>query len=155
MQVEIDSPPYPTPNCSDERLYQLLADLRGWLVAMIPQLADEGCVVQGTVGPLLHTNAFRMMSVPDKYAVWVMMRRVREDWDRLLREYEDRWDNMKAVAERGFAVVAAIEAFNWLMLDQETREARVEAHRMRIRRRRAKLRAYLDKEETGEASGAT
>jgi hypothetical protein len=125
MSTEITSPPWPTDSAKADTMFDVLKDLHRW--------AGEYRDVVNTGSD--HAAIQPLRAVPRKavhdslpiayhYANFVGVRRIRELWDALVREYEDSWDSAAAFARRRWLVGLCVDFLNNAWLSQEVREAK-------------------------------
>ena len=139
MAEEIISPPYPADTTTVPRLLQHLVALREWLIDMrfwANETASEAGYPGEVVPPIEHIPAipdlarFGVVSVVDIMRSYMGMRSLREEWDSMVRLYEDAWNCKPAVIMRLRCVQQAVMILMHAFVDPETREARQEeAHR--------------------------
>lgn len=128
MAEEITSPPWPTDSTQVDTLFDVLRQLHHW-AGEYRTLVNAGSDHQA-VPPLrdLPRKAVHdALPVVYHYSNYLGVRRVRELWDALVRDFEDSWDSAAAFARRRQLVAVTVEFLNNAWLSQEAREAKVAA----------------------------
>lgn len=130
MSTEIISPPWPTDTARVDTLFDVMKELHRWAGeyrATINAAADHQ-----TIPPLRDVPRKAVhdaLPVVYHYANYTAVRRVREMWDAIVRDYEEAWDSGAAFARRRALVAACVDFLNNAWLSQEAREAKLEAAR--------------------------
>jgi hypothetical protein len=135
--MEINSPPYPKQNCSPRNLFQNLCELHDWASGQHTWANDEAARLNAPESPHIPplvpkpvgTNAmtrFQQLSVPDMNSSWQAMRAIREQYDEIVRNYEDEADwNSDVCSYHQIGIVkAATLLLSVAFLDHEKREAK-------------------------------
>ena len=101
--MEINSPPYPKQNCSPRNLFQNLCELHDWAYGQHTWANNEAARLNAPENPYIPPlvfkprgsdpmSRFHQLSVPDMYSSWQAMREIREQYDKIVRNYEDEAD---------------------------------------------------------------
>jgi hypothetical protein len=141
----IGSPPYPKESSTADMLYQSLLELQDWVRSNREELnehADTDVVPKTT--KLGRREAYLLQPVMLQFQQFVMMRKLREEWDHLLRSYEDAWNSEACIRQRMLLVRTAALMCNDAALPQEHREARNQAHQERLQRNFEKFASFVD-----------
>lgn len=134
MENEINPPPYPTGNTSPEKLFDHLADLISWTAEHQEWANDELEALNSPEdfritfdpGSKVTRDAFFATSVKDMYGTWRAMRQIREQYDEVVRNYEEEsdWCSKPCIFLRVSLVKAASVLLSVAFLDSEKREAK-------------------------------
>lgn len=151
--MEIHSPPYPTRNTNPSMLLRYLSELHEWVTDHKDWVNEEAERLNApedffirTVTPLpLANSQFFTVSVEDMYMSWRALRDIREQYDDLVRNYEEveEWESDKAIFLRANLVKAAALLLEIAFLDSEKREAREFEMQKKLRK---KVEAVLRKQ---------
>lgn len=152
---DVLSPPYPNEMSTAQSLYRHFGDLRKWVDAQRdevnvlltrPPLSEKDGIEQI---PLLRElpgdQLYRSLGVGVHFTHLCLLRRIREDWDALLRDYETVWSSTKCVEIRAEILRHAAALVADTSLDNESREARKEQLVKMVARRSKKLNSVIDK----------
>lgn len=124
MATDIQSPPYPSETATADALYSNIAALRKWVVAYRDQHNTAvGRLVVPALKKLPARDAYGYQPLKVQFFHLLFLRRVREQWDRLVRTYEDDWDDKRCVQQRALLLVSAAMVVNTAGLSTEQREA--------------------------------
>jgi hypothetical protein len=127
MSQEILSPPYPSNLTTARRLYDLLGDVRDWVLTY----RDDLNVKAGRDVILLprepaSCELYVGLSVVTHASHVICLRKLREHWDSNLRDHEDAWDCAASVRARIGLVQAAAMLLADAFISDEARELRRE-----------------------------
>jgi hypothetical protein len=135
--MKINSPPYPKQNCSPRNLFQNLCELHDWVSGQQAWANREAARLNVPENPYIPplvpkpvgTDAmprFQQLSVPDMYSSWQAMREIREQYDKIVRNYEDEadWNSDVCIFHQIGIVKAATLLLSVAFLDHEKREAK-------------------------------
>ena len=134
--MEIISPAYPKNNASPAVLYGSLCELyawtaehRDWANAMALKLNAPDNPFIPELGPLPSTECserFLNLAVPDMFMSWQGLRRIREKYDDIVRNYESEteWESNPSVFHRINIVKMAAVLLTVAFLNYEHREAK-------------------------------
>lgn len=124
MTEDLHSPPYPGDGTNPALLFKYLGELSEW-VNLYRQTLNEGAGVE--IIPALRTmpawTIYQAQPVPVMWSHFIVMRRIREEWDHLVRQYEDAWDCTACARQRIVLVQTAALMFNDAFVSYEQREA--------------------------------
>lgn len=125
MSEEIKSPPYPGPGATWRGLYHALYELHDWVV--LHRDAVNAAVGRDVVPPVAEAVplpvAYMSLAVSIQYAHLLYLRRVREEWDHLVRQYESAWDCPACIRARASLTQLAATLVNGAFVPYEQREA--------------------------------
>lgn len=125
---EIVSPPFPaSPLMMPLQLWHLCRDFEAWLRA-------ESVAVHGETGrdcctkirELPRTEPFLNLGFLQHCCIWMELRRLRETFDRIVRNHDDDWDSKNALRLRHMLVKRGILVLEYAFLPREVLEARME-----------------------------
>lgn len=143
MSEEITSPPFPNDTTTLPRLLQHLSDLRVWVIDL-RFWANETVSGLGSPAPLIpeeeeipqipDLQRMHMISIPDIMGSYIGMRTLREQWDGIVRTFEDNWDCRHAIKGRLQAIRIGYNILNDAFVSPEQREARREATFSKMRK---------------------
>jgi hypothetical protein len=136
--MEINSPPYPKNSGSPRDLFFNLIDLYQWAAEQFDWANEEAIRLNAPDTPFIRkmgqeplpTDAaitqFTRLAVPDMFMSWQALRRIREKYDAIVRNYEeeDAWNSDACVFHRITTVKAAALLLSVAFLDFERREAK-------------------------------
>lgn len=146
MSDELTSPPYPGEACTVDLLYKHLGDLREWVLDLRDGLnAIAGQEIIPAVKPIGKKPAYAAQPVLQHFQHLMFMRKVREEWDHVVRLYEDDWDDKHCIRARLMLVQAAAVQLNEAFVPQEVREARAQQHMERVQQAFTNLGAMFSK----------
>jgi hypothetical protein len=144
MSDEVLSPPFPRPNFKIHRLLSHLSELRQWIVQnrfwaneAYAAFGGDGDLVplEEHIPPIPDTHMYvSRISLCDMYQTYCYMRRLREGWDTMLRDWEEEWESKTAVKHRLSLVHAGVSILANAFVDPETREAHLESFNKRARK---------------------
>lgn len=121
---DIASPPYPTESTNADGLYRTLKALREWLLKY--RDSHNSAVGQDVIpAPKSVPNkaAYLTQPVSTQFGHLMYIRRLREQWDHLVRMYEDNWDDPACLRGRVIMFQTATIVFNSAFTPLEHREA--------------------------------
>lgn len=122
---EIESPPYPNEGTNTDGLYNALAQLKTWVDVYRPVLnAEVGQDVIPSVRPLPAREAYRCQPVLSMFSHMVLVRRMREGWDHIVRNYEAMWHDPMCVRQRVVLLQSAAVLLNGVFMPFEYKETR-------------------------------
>ncbi len=123
MSEEILSPPYPSIGSTAHMLYGYLKELRKWVYHYRDALNQSaGQELIPAVLRIPRPEAYINQPVPTQWSHWLTMRRTREEWDHLVRCYEDCWDSAACARQQAMIVQHAAVTLNHAFTPQEVRE---------------------------------
>jgi hypothetical protein len=141
---ELVSPPYPGEGANHDALYNALKDFRSWIVHYRDALnAEVGQEVIPLPREMPDRRVYAILAVPLQNGHLAFMRRVREQWDHLVRSYESAWDCPPCVRQRVLLVQTAAAFFNDAFTAFEQREARASTEMRRMQRSFDRLVSHL------------
>jgi hypothetical protein len=134
--MEIDSPPFPKNSASPKALFDSLRELYNWTASyrdwanmeaqrlnapeepFIPELGPEPTSRTGEM--------FVNLAVPDMFVSWQMLRKIRERYDGIVRNFENEedWNSDSCIYHRIHTVRVAALLLSVAFLDYERREAK-------------------------------
>jgi hypothetical protein len=128
MSQEIDSPPYPGEGSNGDVLLGHLKKLRKWVVTQREAMNETvGQEVVPDVREIPDKRAYTSQPVATQYEHLLVLRRLREEWDHLIRCYEDDWNCKTCVRAQAVLMQSAAVLLNTAFTPYEVRE--MEAHR--------------------------
>ena len=160
---EILSPPFPRDTTTLPRLLTCLSELRGWLLEhrfwaneTYANLGGDGDVIPlpEHLPQIPDASRYQAISVQDIFQTYMMLRKLREEWDAMVRVYEEDWQARPAVAWRlrilrtGYAIL--VNAF----VDPETREAHNETFARKVKKVQLRIFKKLGIDKEVGRSGA-
>lgn len=144
--MEISSPPYPKNNASPAVLYRELCELYVWTAnhrewanteALRLNAPDDPFIPElGPIPSNKSTERFLNLAVPDMFMSWQMLRKIRERYDDIVRNYESErdWESDASVFHRISVVKMAAVLLSLAFLDYERREAKGHEYMKKIHR---------------------
>lgn len=143
-EQEIISPPWPGEGTTTELLYQRLLELRDWINHYRDGLNEQvgQDLIPATRKPP-KVAVYSMQPVPTQYYHLMVMQRLRQQWDHLVRSYEDEWDSRWRVQRHIMLVQAAVQMFNDAFTSFEVQEARAHEEHDKMQRSFEQLRAVM------------
>lgn len=143
---EVRSPPYPGEGSTTDLLYANLQGLRSWVLHYRTALNEEvGEQTIPAVKKLPDKKAYVFQPVMTQYQHLMLLRRIREEWDHLVRSYEDAWDCPPCVRRRAMLVQSAAVLLNGAFVPYEVREAHQQKDLERMQRSFERLTELLRK----------
>lgn len=127
MDEDINSPPFPGAGATTELLYERLKELRAWILHYRDSLnaaAQEDVIERPT--NMAKLNIWAAQPVFYQFRALRFMRWLREQWDELIRNYEDCWDSRACVRRQLGLLAMAAHFFNDVFTPFEVREAKEE-----------------------------
>lgn len=157
---EVFSPPYPRRNCTANQLREQLVELYNW-VSVQQDWANVTASDLNAPTPWLATipsipvaAKFEQTAVADLFYTWQAVRRLREKFDNVVRNYEtaDEWQSAPALFFRLSLLRAARDIIALASLSFEHREAKAQAE-LEQRRKEVlqELRKFLNEEDAENA----
>lgn len=125
MAEEIVSPPWLNDSARVDTLYDRLKELHQWAShyrEVVNQASDHQAVA--ALREIPRKAVHDALPVVYHYANFMSLRRIREHWDALVRDYEDSWDTKVAFAKRRHLICVCVDFLNGAWLSQEAREAK-------------------------------
>lgn len=135
--MEIDSPPFSKNNASPKALFNSLRELytwtanyRDWANAEAHRLVpSENGVFISDLGPAPTARTgelFLNLAVPDMFMSWQMLRKIREKYDNIVRNFEteEDWNSDVCIYQRMQILKLAALLLSVAFLDYERREAK-------------------------------
>ena len=142
--MEIYAPPNPRESASPRHLHEDLLQLKNWIADHTPWANDwieangprddDGNPTEETQ-PLYDVLKVRMASkdafvanssISGLYSTWLALRKIREGYDYLVREYEsseELWDSDECISRRLPLIDLSIQVFVMAFMTNEAREA--------------------------------
>ena len=144
-EVDVQSPPFPQSTTNVPKLLECLSELRGWVVYYqdwanltfheIGGDAEIQIVPIGNQLPTIPTmQHFTLCGVADMFNTYMLMRRIRESWDKMIRTWENDWENKNAIVWRLRTIRMAVQLLNQAFILPEHREAKVDAFHKKMTR---------------------
>jgi len=127
MPVDDDilSPPYPSDGISADGLYQILKELKKWVNKYRDAHNKEiGQELIPLVKDLPDKKAYIGQPIMTQWGHLLLLRRIRESWDDLIRNYESDWDDKLCIRHRVLMLQSAAILLNNAFMPYEHREAR-------------------------------
>ena len=134
--MEINSPPFPKNSTNPANLFNNLKELYSW-VAEHREWANEeaqrmNAPEEPFIAPLAAEPAskaidrFVNLAVPDMFMSWQALRKIRERYDDIVRNYEEEsdWNSDACIFHRIHIIKAAAFLLSVAFLDYERREAK-------------------------------
>lgn len=144
MATEIISPPYPGEGTNPDLMFKYLADLAAWVSEYREDLNEAvGRDIIPAVPPFPAKSVYLAQPISIMWYHFIVMRRVREEWDHLVRTYEDAWDCGACGRQRLVLVQTAAVLLGNAFISFEQREAMQEREVEQIERMWANLRQTL------------
>ena len=117
----IISPPYPPDSSSIIGLRRTLEDLREWVMSMGPWAnevvasygSDVEIVPAEGLPEVIDLGRYENVALRDVMATFEHVRRLREIWDRQYREFENNYDDKRAVVTR----VQCVSYGKWILAE--------------------------------------
>lgn len=129
------TPPYPGEGATLDNMYKYLGDLRAWVLAHRDGLnAAAGRELIIEPRPLPAKSAYAIQPISYLAQHFLVLRRIREAWDDLIRRYEDDWNDKHCVRARIVLVQVAAIQVNEAFVPPEVREARQEEFIQQLQR---------------------
>lgn len=133
MTEELLCPPWPVDTTTLFRLIPYLRELRQWLLHY-RFWANESAATLGYEGELIPPeeqipeiptiDRFHFLAVVDIFKTFSAMRMLREQWDEMVRTYEQAWEVPRAIRARLRCVMSGYMLLREAFISPETREAR-------------------------------
>lgn len=122
---DIYSPPYPGEGTSPSILHSMLDELRLWV---LNYRASLGSRVGGTAIPcpkqIVPRDGFIVLPVLTQFRSLIFLRKLREAWDDIVRNYEGEWNSPSCIRRQALLVSMAARYLNRALEPFELREAR-------------------------------
>lgn len=132
-------PPYPHEGATTRRLYGNMVELYEWTTARREEL---GVDVIPKFRPLTEA-AYAQQPVRDQFRHFIVMRRIREIWDHLIRTHGTHLDADHVVRQRVALVQVAAELLDTACIPYEKREASYQQDMERMRDVFASVAGYI------------
>lgn len=99
---DVNSPPYPGEGSTPDVMFNHLKLLRAWALSHRPGLnkAVGRVVIPDIKAVPTDKKAYTSQPVMQMWMHLVFMRQTREEWDHLIRTYEDDWDDKQCICQR-------------------------------------------------------
>ncbi len=122
---DLQSPPYPGAGTTIVMLYSMLIQLRDWVVDYRPALNHfAGSALIPEPGPIPPRPVFNNLPVMAHFRSLMFLRKLREQWDHIVRTYEDEWGSPECVRRRVALAAMAAHHLSSAFRPFELREAR-------------------------------
>lgn len=118
------SPPYPGEGTTASHLWGHVHALCSWVNKSRGEVNDH--CKRALVGEVVFhqtQKVFAGQSVVAQFRALALMRRVRESWDHLIRQFEGDWDSPECLVQRAMLLSAASHCIEDLHKSFELREA--------------------------------
>lgn len=144
--MEISSPPYPKNNASPAVLYRALCELYAWASDHRDWANMEASRLNAPEDPFIpelgpmptqdRADRFLNLAVPDMFMSWQMLRKIRERYDDIVRNYESEhdWQSDASVFHRINVVKMAAVLLSMAFLEYEHREAKGHEYMKKVQR---------------------
>lgn len=124
MADELMHPPYPSESATADRIYAHLAELRDWVAAGRDEAnASVGHDVVPKARGLPRRESYVTQPVLEQFRHYMVLRVIREQWDRLVRDFADCWGSKSAIAGRAMIMQTACVVLGEAFVPREVREA--------------------------------
>jgi len=120
---DVESPPFPAAHVNCDGLYVALRALREWVLTYRDK--HNALVGQEIIAPVLampSREVYTHQAVVSMSAHWKLMRRFRELWDEIVRNFENDWSNAVCVRQRVVVLQSAAILINNAFVPFEHRE---------------------------------
>lgn len=122
---DVESPPYPNAGTTAQSLYNYLKQLRKWVVYYRDDMNTAlGQEVICDVIDIPNKAGYLSQPVCVQYQHLMIMRHLREQWDQVIRDFENDWTCRSCLRARSMLVQAASVLINGAFTTYEVREAR-------------------------------
>lgn len=129
MDEDLLSPPYPGPGATADLVYALLGELRSWVLHYRDKVNSQiGRAEVPVPRELPRASTYSAQPIIEQFRHFMIMRQIREQWDTLIREFEESWDSKPAFRGRVMLLQAASVTVNEAFVPREVREARSVKH---------------------------
>lgn len=121
---DVESPPFPGPGVTPDGMYTTLRALREWILTYRDK--HNALIGQQVIAPvevLPTREVYTYQAVVSMHGHWQLMRRFREVWDAIVRNFENDWNNPICVRERVTILQSAVILVNNAFVPFEQREA--------------------------------
>ena len=143
---DVESPPYPSEGATAQGLFNYIKQLRKWV---LHYRDDTNEAVGQEIVPALvdmpDKRAYLSQPVFTQYQHLMLMRHIREQWDHLLRAFEDDWCCKPCVQARTMLVQGAAVLINGAFTPFEVREAKAQQHLDHMQRSFERLTTFFRK----------
>src|ERR1019366_10131086 len=140
------SPPFPGDGTSVAAMYNYFCELRKWVVHYRDSLNSyAGQEIIPEVILLPRISIYTSQPIPVMWSHFMTMRRVREEWDMLIRIYEAAWDCPPCLRSQVMLVQTAAIIINNAFTPNELREMREQQDMHRMQRGFERLTAHFKK----------
>jgi hypothetical protein len=142
---DIESPPYPNEGVNPDGLYNMLGKLKEWVDLYKDDLNKEvGQDIIPVVKALPNKKAYLIQPVLGMFSHLILIRRIREQWDNVVRNYEDSWDHKMCVRQRVVIVQSAAMMLNSAFTPFEHREARRQSELEELQQQFARVQMLIN-----------
>lgn len=132
-------PPYPHEGATTRRLYGNMVELYDWTTAQREELGTDAVP---KFRPLTEA-AYMQQPVRDQFRHFVVMRRIREMWDHLIRAHGTHFDADHVLRQRVALLQVAAELLDTACIAYERREASYHEDMERMRNIFAAVAGYI------------
>ena len=134
--MEINSPPFPKNSSNPANLFGNLRDLYRWVAEHRDWANEQAQRINAPETPFIMelgseptsrgADRYLNLAVPDMFMSWQALRKIRERYDDIVRNYEEEadWNSDVCVFHRIHIVKAAAFLLSIAFLDYEHREAK-------------------------------
>jgi hypothetical protein len=141
---EILSPPYPNDGSTAQGMVNYISELRKWVLRYRDDLNGNSDMIPKVI-KIPKAEAYLSQPVVTQWQHWMMLRRIREEWDHLVRTYELAWQSPMCRRGQTMLVQAAAVMINGAFTPFEHRELQqnkeLERHRRAFNRM---MKTYYD-----------
>lgn len=124
MATEINSPPYPGEGTNPDLMFKYLGELAEWVAEHRDDLNEAvGRDIIPVLRPFPSKSVYLAQPIATMWYHFIVMRRIREEWDHLVRTYEDSWDCSSCGRQRLVLVQTAAVLIDGAFVPFEQREA--------------------------------
>lgn len=122
---DVESPPYPTEGTTAQGLFNCMKALRKWVLYYRDAINEAvGQEMIPSLVEIPNKAAYLTQPVFTHYQHMMLIRHVREEWDHLIRSYENDWTCKPCVQSRTMLIQCAAVLFNGAFTPFEVREAK-------------------------------
>lgn len=105
-------PPYPAEGVTAAVLYAAMLELWAWTQKMRSALNTKTELEAINILRGLNGGDFHKLPVADQFRMLQFIRRLRECWDHLVRQYEDDWDADHCVRQKLVLIQTTVDQLN-------------------------------------------
>ena len=143
---DVESPPYPGDGSNADVLFNAFKALRKWVMHYRDDMNMMTCQeIVPNVIELPDKKAYTSQPVCTQFNHLLFMRRIREEWDHLVRIYEEDWNCKACNRAKVMLVQTAAMLINGAFTPFEVREARNQQDLEHMQRSFERLAAFLRK----------